>query len=504
MPPLAQDEWRVRCKSCISRARPVQGDIEQKRRCIKKCRVCVYLLLFAIFLFVVAAILLAYFLAIIPAHRKADGVREPGETWDDSARPNAYTPALKDFFDYGGMHKVRGVNLGGWLILEPFITPSFFNETGAVDEYSLSRALGQKEAQRRLEKHYDTFVTEETFKRIVDLGFNHVRIPLPFWSIQEEAPYVHKVSFKYLLRGIEWARKYGLRIMLELHAAPGHQNIWNHCGRVGNMGWLDGTPDGFKYANRTLDILEELMRRFAQPRYENVVTLVGILNEPAIFLMSDQSKQLTVEWHKFALERLRAINPDARGPLLVYHDGFMGRKWWEGKVALAGNDPAIMDLHNYLIFNKYLLKLSRNEKLFFPCADWRKDLIEAKQKNIMTIVGEWSVAINDCGPFLNGVGIGTRWEGTYDNSSAHCPNKPCTCTGSEDWELWTPEYRKYLRTFAEKQMDAFEEGIGWFFWNFQTEGGVNPHWDYFLGEVCIKKPTDAANEDLAILMDLFT
>lgn len=31
----------------------------------------------------------------------------------------------------------------------------------------------------------------------------------------------------YFLKAIEWARKYGLRINLDLHAVPGSQNGWS-------------------------------------------------------------------------------------------------------------------------------------------------------------------------------------------------------------------------------------------------------------------------------------
>lgn len=34
-----------------------------------------------------------------------------------------------------------------------------------------------------------------------------------------------------------------------------------------------------------------------------------------------------------------------------------------------------------------------------------------------TAAGEWSNAINDCGLFVNGVGLGTRYEGTYAGSN---------------------------------------------------------------------------------------
>lgn len=36
-------------------------------------------------------------------------------------------------FDYGGSQKVRGVNTGGWFVLEPWITPSIFEGNAAKD-----------------------------------------------------------------------------------------------------------------------------------------------------------------------------------------------------------------------------------------------------------------------------------------------------------------------------------------------------------------------------------
>lgn len=45
---------------------------------------------------------------------------------------------------------IRGVNLGGWLVLEPWITPSIFQAypfaKGIVDEYTLNAVLGTQEA----------------------------------------------------------------------------------------------------------------------------------------------------------------------------------------------------------------------------------------------------------------------------------------------------------------------------------------------------------------------
>lgn len=59
-------------------------------------------------------------------------------------------------FDYGS-DKIRGVSLGGWLIIEPYITPSIFSATGdpnVVDEWTYGRKYGCEEASRRLKNHW--------------------------------------------------------------------------------------------------------------------------------------------------------------------------------------------------------------------------------------------------------------------------------------------------------------------------------------------------------------
>ena len=56
-----------------------------------------------------------------------------------------------------------GVNVGGLFVIEPFITPAFFQKyPAAVDEWTLSQAMAADKTpsgglQSQLEAHYDTF-----------------------------------------------------------------------------------------------------------------------------------------------------------------------------------------------------------------------------------------------------------------------------------------------------------------------------------------------------------
>ncbi|ORZ04961.1 glycoside hydrolase superfamily [Lobosporangium transversale] len=431
-------------------------------------------------------------------------------TISDSVQCNAQTPPLNQPFLYG-QQPIRGVNLGGWLVLEPFITPSLFEPylvNNVTDEYSLTKFLGPQKAREYLEKHYKTWVTEETFRRIRDLGLNHVRIPIGFWALGdlatteggEKEPYVPDLALDYLLQGLKWAAKYGIRVMVELHAAPGSQNGWNHSGKAGKIHWLDGTPEGLKNGQRTIEYTKKMTRLLQGPGMEHVTPLYGILNEPAIFMLE---RTTTDKWYKEVFAAMRDITGTGtgagagagagagKGPWAIIHDGFLGLKDWEG--FMPNSDRLALDIHQYLIFDHNLIRLSRKDQANFPCDVWAEGMQRSSVRFGPTLVGEFSSATNDCARHLNGIGIGARWDGTFTNGddptggvSAACDPKKnghipgfCSCEAQNNADAYTPDYRKFLSDFTQAQMDAFEQGFGWFYWNFKTE--TNALWSYFDG-----------------------
>lgn len=87
------------------------------------------------------------------------------------------------------------------------------------------------------------------------------------------------ISSSYFLKAVQWARKYGIRINLDLHALPGSQNGWNHSGKFGTINVLNG-PMGYANAERSLDYIRILAEFISQPEYKDVVVMFGITNEP--------------------------------------------------------------------------------------------------------------------------------------------------------------------------------------------------------------------------------
>lgn len=412
-------------------------------------------------------------------------------TWDDSTKAHDGVPALNEKWDYGTM-KFRGVNLGGWLSIEPFITPSLFEDfdsaDGVVDEWTLSQTLGPDQAKETLEKHYSAWVQESTFQEIQAAGFDHVRIPFSYWAVTtyDGDPYVPMVSWRYLLRGIEWARKYGLRINLDLHGAPGSQNGWSHSGHQGPIGWLNGT-DGSLNGQRTIDIHKQLSTFFTQPRYKNIITMYGLVNEPKMTALDEQT---VMTWSTNAINTIRGSSYDG---LLIIGDGFMGLENWQGQ--LQGIDGLVLDAHQYVIFNNEQIVLDHHDKINFACGGWTQQSKQSMNTATgfgPTMFGEWSQADTDCAEYLNNVGVGSRWEGTLNmvNTpggattgsvlSPTCPthnDPPCSCDqANADPSDYSDEYKQWLLTFAQAQMYSFEQGWGWFYWTWQTESA--PQWSY--------------------------
>ena len=125
--------------------------------------------------------------------------------------------------------------------------------------------------------------TEQDFAEIAGAGLNWIRLPIPYWAIEtwEGEPFLAKTSWKYILQCFAWARKYGLRVNLDLHTIPGSQNGYNHSGKEGQINFMEGIM-GFANAQRALDYIRIYAEFISQDQYKNVVPMFGVINEPLV------------------------------------------------------------------------------------------------------------------------------------------------------------------------------------------------------------------------------
>lgn len=88
----------------------------------------------------------------------------------------------------------KGVNLGGWL-------------SQCRDHYN--------------DEHYSTFITEPDMDVIKSWGCDHVRVPVDYNVVMKEDGSFIESGFKYIDNVIAWCEKRGMKMVLDLHKAPG-------------------------------------------------------------------------------------------------------------------------------------------------------------------------------------------------------------------------------------------------------------------------------------------
>ncbi|KAJ7771675.1 glycoside hydrolase family 5 protein [Mycena metata] len=423
---------------------------------------------------------------------------DPSDPYNNAARPQSWSPALNETFNYG-VDKIRGVNLGGWLVTEPFIVPALYQTmqqrsttTGTIiDEWTLVEAMQADTANgglSQLEDHYKTFITEQDFAQIAAAGLNFVRIPLGYWAIEVLAgeSFLPKTSWTYFLKAVQWARKYGLRINLDLHALPGSQNGWNHSGRLGSYNVMYG-PMGIANAERSLNYIRMLAEFISQPEYRDVIAMFGVTNEPQGNSIGLSNLQ-TYYFAAYNAVRTASGTGAGNGPMVSFHDGFIGLDQWSGYLPNA--DRASLDSHPYLCFQGQSTN-PISSYLTTPCDVWGGSFNNTMGNFGFIVAGEFSNAVTDCGLYVNGVNQGVRYEGTYISDGPWPTLGNCT-TDWLDYQNWSPATKKSYITFAKASMDALQN---WFFWTWKvgnsTAGIVEaPHWSYQLGLQNDWMPTD--------------
>jgi glucan 1,3-beta-glucosidase len=320
-----------------------------------------------------------------------------------------------------GSGKWRGVNLGGWLALEKWITPGVYAGLKAEDEYSFCEELGKAKASARLERHRETWITADDFQWLAAHGLNAVRLPINYGIAEENSPFITGIET------LEWAfrvaKAHRLGVLLDLHGVPGSQNGWDHSGRQGTLGWHSSKAN----IDHSLRIITDLAKRCKN--HENLIG-IELLNEPRWDVPLDILKAFYFE----AYHRVREHISKEKGAV-VMHDSFRALEWAD---FMRGPDYAniVLDTHPYQCFTDDDRKRNLHQQVEFALMERQKQL-DAMQKQLPCIVGEWSCAL-----------------------------PPQSLRAHSGLALDVA-----MRAYGDAQLINFDATRGWFFWTYKTEEG---------------------------------
>ncbi len=416
---------------------------------------------------------------------------------------------------------IRGVNLGGWLVLERYITPYQFAVTDChlrgefcwypgqasappkhhadyqlcdlkqchpfmmgtvdgqdypMDEYTLGQAFPKEEtAEQWLNYHFEHFITFEDIQDLKDAGVTHLRVPLPHWILGNKhkgEPWVVGDRWKYFQRLCAWSRQLGLQVWPDIHTAPGSQNGFDNSGQTLKDASCEGWSAHPENVQRSLQVIREITEQIVADGLDDVVTGFGLLNEP--FLDCDR------EVYESFLEEGLDIARSTMGPKVSIYasdmfssDSFNNGHWWLDPTRYANT---FLDSHFYQVFAEHPRALSPRQHIAYTCQNEHRDLIgccyephrQQISRGVSRIVGEWSVAVDS----LPVAVLRVIMDSIAANGTA----------AFLDREL-SSDRQDFLKHFAQAQIVSYEAagaGIsaGWFYWTAKMEGGAFAEWDF--------------------------
>ncbi|KAK1073459.1 glucan exo-1,3-beta-glucosidase [Friedmanniomyces endolithicus] len=382
-----------------------------------------------------------------------------------AAAPTKRQSSSASGFNWGS-ETMRGVNLGGWLVLEPWITPSIFQafpqSDGIVDEYTLTSVLGASVAYDTvLKPHWDSWVQYGDMQKIANSGFNLVRIPVGYWAYDNSSSPYSNGAAPYIAQAVTWARQLGLKVIIDLHGAPGSQNGFDNSGqRTNTLLWQTGNN-----VQKTLAVLDNIQTQYGASSYDDVIAGIELINEP---LTTSLNLGEVKQYERDGYNQQREVSSTR---VVVIQDGFQPPSSYNGFLSSSDNSSewVAIDHHEYQVFTPALVEMAPWQHRQYVC----NNAYTYSGADKWTFVGEWSAAMTDCAAALNGYGIGSRYEGLYPGSQY-----VGSCADVNFIETWSQQFKEDTRGYIEAQMETFERYTqGWIFWNFKTE--ASPEWDAF-------------------------
>lgn len=353
---------------------------------------------------------------------------------------------------------IRGVNIGGWLVLEKWMNVDVFNGTSAIDQYTFDNTTG---AQAKLQAHWASYFTEADVAKIASWGMNAMRIPIGYWAYNNTGTQYIQGADAYLEQAIGWARTYGLKVLVDCHGSPGSQNGFDNSGQAGNVTWQSDAN-----LQLSISVLETMAAKYGSKDYADVVFAIELVNEPISWNQNNFTTTKIWAQDAYTTVKSKATNPDL---MVIMHDGFMGPSNWQ-KVGSAVNGNATLanakfaiDVHLYQNQVASDSLLTQAQHIAKAC-NWTQSELLPNSSTLPVFAGEFSAQTNIC----------ANPDGSTVAGSV-CTVSGCQCSTNVPIASWKTPLVQATRKFLEAEMDAFENSArGWFMWSYKGPGS----WGY--------------------------
>lgn len=232
----------------------------------------------------------------------------------------------------------KGINLGNWLLPEGYMFKFKHATSPRLIEAVINELVGEDEAKRFWKAYRDNYITAEDIKFIRDTGFNTIRVPFNYrlFVTKDDPLRLEGIGYELLDRVVNWARREGLYVVLDMHAAPGGQT-----GDNIDDSW--GYPFLFE-SEESQELTVRIWRKIAA-HYANEPAILGydLLNEPiAHFFDTAQLNPKLEPLYRKVVTAIREVDKN--------HLIFLGGAQWDSNFKVFGppfDQKLVYTFHKY-------------------------------------------------------------------------------------------------------------------------------------------------------------
>ena len=233
---------------------------------------------------------------------------------------------------------LKGINLGNWLLPEGYMFKFKTANSPRLIQTVINELVGEDEGRRFWKTYHENYITRDDIRFIKQSGFNSVRVPFSYrlFVSETEPQKLAGSGYELLDRVVDWCRKEGLFVILDMHAAPGGQT-----GDNIDDSW--GYPFLFESAE-SQDLTVNIWRKIAA-RYRDEPTVIGydLLNEPIAhyFDAANLNPKLEPVYRKI-VAGIRVVDRN--------HLIFLGGAQWDTNFKIFGppfDDKLVYTFHKY-------------------------------------------------------------------------------------------------------------------------------------------------------------
>lgn len=214
---------------------------------------------------------------------------------------------------------IRGTNLGNWLNPEGYMFGfQKVNSAHFIDEM-LRQAVGPYATDVFWANFKNNYITEADIAFIASTGANTIRLPFHYKLFTDEdymGLAANQDGFQRIDQVVEWCRKYGLYVILDMHDAPGGQTGDNIDDSYGYPWLLECEASQALYA----DIWQRIADHYKD---EPVILGYDLLNEPIAPYFGDDVAVLNSK-----LKALYRLGFDAIREVDKHHIIILGGAQW--------------------------------------------------------------------------------------------------------------------------------------------------------------------------------